>query len=436
MLSRHKRKEAFQMNEAKDILPLIGLLSEDIGSFEATYDEDYVFMEVQLVDRRKPCPYCKSNNIIIKENYSKTLNNSIIKHKCISIRLNYKRLICKDCKKSFFYDYKFSEEKARISNATKLAILDDLKEPLTYSQIAKDHNVSVNTVIGVFKTILYQKRLNLSEIICIDEFCFKHKGHTGIGKYPAVITNPLKPEIIDIVESRWKDVLFDYFNKVNYYERKAVKYFVSDMNETYRQLKKAFFHDALHVADRFHVIKAFNESITSIRTRIIKDELIRDKDYGYLKKNWKIFLMNRDELLKRRVTDEYGIISDPSVKLDACLRRYPQLQYAYTTKDEFVKAIKRPLLYKEAEDLLNFNIRKLENSLIKEMNKLGRTLRNWKIEIINGLTKNPYGIRISNGIAECMNNKIQTLIDSSYGLKSFELMRKRVLYIDRNKKKK
>lgn len=68
------------------------------------------------------------------------------------------------------------------------------------------------------------------------------------------------------------------------------------------------------------------------------------------------------------------------------------------------------------------------------MAKIGKTLANWKREIINGLTQNPYSIKISNAIAEATNNQIQTLIDICYGLPKFERMRKRVLYINRNQK--
>ena len=38
------------------------------------------------------------------------------------------------------------------------------------------------------------------------------------------------------------------------------------------------------------------------------------------------------------------------------------------------------------------------------MAKIGKTFTNWKREIINGITQNPYSINISNAIAETMNN--------------------------------
>ena len=182
-----------------------------------------------------------------------------------------------------------------------------------------------------------------------------------------------------------KDVLIDYFNKVKKPILYQVKYFVSDMNETYRIIKKIFFKD-------------------------------------------------RYDLSKIRKVDRYGIVTDPTVNLDRCLAKYSELYYAYWTKEEFRKETSHLLYYGKAMNVIDFYINKLLNSTIPEMVKVGKTLQNWRSEIINGITQNPYSIKISNAIAESTNNTIQTLIDLSYGLPDFKRMRKRVLYINRSKK--
>ncbi len=423
------------MFEAKDILPLIGIPETKIQFINTVYDDNEAIVRIELADIRGHCPKCGSTSIGIKDYYEVHINNSIIKHKKITVVIRVRRYRCQKCGKTFKQEYAFTEKGASISNAVKLAIIDDLKERLTNTQIARDHQVSDMTVLRIFdKAILPQEPLKLSEIICIDEFCYKHT-NGRFGKYPCVITNPINGKIIDIIESRWKEVLIDYFNKVKIPERHNVKYFVSDMNETYRQIKKIFFKDAIHIADRFHVIKAFNEAITLIRTRILKQEAYYDKqEYRYLKKNWKIFLKDRNELSKCKYVNKWGIVTDPTVALDRCLMKYPDLHYAYWTKEEFRRDTKKLMYYYKAEETINFYETKLNHSEIDEMAKIGKTFTNWKREIINGITQNPYSIKISNATAEAMNNNIQTLIDLCYGLPKFERMRKRVLYINRNQK--
>ena len=423
------------MFEAKDILPLLGIPGTKIKSIDTINDGNEAIIYVELEDLRGRCPNCGSTSIEIKDYYTVRINNSIIKHRHLIVEIRVRRYRCRKCGKSFKQEYDFSEKGSSISNAVKLAIIDDLKEKLTLTQIAKDHNVSDMTVLRIFDTaILPQFPLKLSEIICVDEFCYKHS-NCKEGKYPFVITNPINGKIIDIVYSRWKDILIDYFNKVKVPERYAVKYFVSDMNETYRQIRRIFFKDATHIAYRFHVVKMFNEAITQIRTRILKQEVYYDKqEYRYLKKNWKIFLKDRQDLMKQKYVDKWGIVSDPTVQLDKCLAKYPDLFYAYWTKEEFRRQTSKLMYYGKAEELINFYINKLDHSEIDEMRNIAKTFSNWKREIINGITQNPYSIKISNAIAESTNNQIQTLIDMCYGLPKFERMRKRVLLINRNQK--
>ena len=64
-------------------------------------------------------------------------------------------------------------------------------------------------------------------------------------------------------------------------------------------------------------------------------------------------------------------------------------------------------------------IEELLDSEIKESIKLGRTLNNWKEEIINS-----FEYKIDNGFVEGYNNKIKVTKRVSYGIKNFETLKK------------
>ena len=424
------------MNEAIDILTSLGIPGDKIQHYYVDNDEDILSFYVELKDLRPCCPLCGCTETRIKDYYVSKLRHSVFAHKKAYVFIRNRRYVCRRCGKSFKQNLSISEKGTSISNATKLAIIDELKTKKTVIDIARDRNVSTTTVRKLLDEVVkYQPQLPFPEVLCIDEFCYKHSAQKE-GKYPSVLSDPFTGDIIDIVYSRWKNVLIDYFNKVKVKDRLNVKYFISDMNETYRQIKKIFFKDAIHIVDRFHLIKAFNEAITRIRTRILKQEIYyNDEEYRFLKKNWKIFLMNRDKSEKKHYVNQYGVVTPLSAKIDYCLAKYPELHYAYWTKDEFLKETKKLMFYTKAEKIVNFFINKLEDNAIEEMRAIGRTFNNWKEEIINGLVRNPYGRRLTNAMAESNNNYIQTLIDASYGLPVFERMRKRILYINRNKNK-
>ncbi len=63
------------------------------------------------------------------------------------------------------------------------------------------------------------------------------------------------------------------------------------------------------------------------------------------------------------------------------------------------------------------------------LGKVGQSHRKWKAQIANGLSTNQGGRRLSNGIAECLNNQIKTIKKISNGCLNFERFRKRVLLI-------
>ena len=109
-----------------------------------------------------------------------------------------------------------AENHSSISNATKLAIIDDLKTKMTLLQIAKERDVSPTTVRKILDTaILYQSQLPFPEVICIDEFCYKHSA-TKEGKYPAVISNPFTGDIIDGLEGAVESYYFSNKNCENH----------------------------------------------------------------------------------------------------------------------------------------------------------------------------------------------------------------------------
>ena len=57
-------------------------------------------------------------------------------------------------------------------------------------------------------------------------------------------------------------------------------------------------------------------------------------------------------------------------------------------------------------------------------------------EIANGFIKNEYNLNITNAKAERMNRTIGDILRNAFGYKSFDRLRKRVLYIEREKSKK
>ena len=421
------------MQEPFEILSLLGIPLEKIKNYDCiNWDKKESEIVLELVDDRSACKYCNKTHLRIHGYYFVNINNSVIKGRFVNVRIRMRRYKCLSCGRTFKESFGFYKPYCKISRAVEILIKEDLKKKRTYSDIALDYGISVNRVIQLFDQIGRIPRLSLTSTICVDEFHFSNQTHPKL-KYPFVISDPFKSNIIDVIESRTAPYLNEYFKGLSTLERQKVKFFISDMNETYRNVKRVFFPDSIHVIDHFHIVKQFTEAIQKTRKNIMKSKKGENtKEYKFLKKYWKYFLVNRSRLKTFRTVDKYGVVQDWEIKIDAVLRQYPLLNAVYWAKEDFEREMLHKHYWNETDQALSFFIRRFENSLIDELVQIAKTLTNWKTEIINCYAKNINSFCLSNAIAEANNDNIQTLIDLSYGLGNFQRLRNRVLYINRN----
>lgn len=424
------------MIDSNDILTLLSIPSEDVLSSEIVKDtNDTTYIEIELKDNRPCCPFCFSNSIGIKDYYNVKINNNIIRKHKLFVEIRMRRYKCKSCCKTFKQPFSLYNKKSHISLRVKEIIQNMLLDPISMQYIAKETGVTRQTVINILDEMPDAQRLKLPSVLCIDEFHFSN-ANTKAGKYPSVISNPFKSEIIDIIESRRKPYLQRYFSSIPFKERKNVKYFISDMNETYRYVHDAFFYDSIHIVDHFHVVKLFTEAIQNVRVRIMKNQDKNTYAYKFLKKNWKLFLMNRYDLEKLTyVNNRTGVVHNYADKVYLVLKNYPELAEVYYAKDLFCYKTLKLKDYDETKKAIDFFINNFSKSTCVELTNIANTFSNWYEEIINAYSKNSFGVVLTNAIAESNNNYIQKLINISYGYTNFNRLRKRILYISSNRKR-
>lgn len=424
------------MIDSKDILTLLSIPSEEVLSSEIIKDTDNTtYVEIELKDNRPNCPFCFSDKISIKDYYNVKVNNNIIKKHKLFVNIRVRRYKCKACSKTFKQSFPLYKDKSHISSRVKDIVREMLLDPISMQYIAKEMNIDRKTVINILDEMPDAQRLKLPDVLCIDEFHFSN-ANSKAGKFPSVLSNPFKSEIIDIIESRRKPYLQRYFSSIPFKERKNVKYFISDMNETYRYVHDAFFNKSIYIVDHFHIVKLFTEAIQTVRVRIMKNHDKNTFAYKFLKKNWKLFLMNRYDLDKLTYTNERtGIVYNYTDKVYLVLKNYPELAEVYYAKDLFCNTTLKLKDYDETKKAIDFFINNFSKSTCAELTNIANTFSNWNEEIINAYSKNSFGVVLTNAIAESNNNYIQKLINISYGYTNFNRLRKRILYISSNRKR-
>lgn len=183
-----------------------------------------------LSNKISKCPYCNSQNI--KKNGTR---KSLIKIPKISeldsyLELEKQRYYCKNCKHTITSRTDIVDYRCRISNNTKMSIINYSSKIITHKDIAWIHNVSNMTIQRVNNKVYDGKKLYqhyLPECLCFDEFTYKKR----IMAFN--ICDAKTGKTFDLVEDRKLENLIKYFRYYTLECRQKVKYIVIDMYTPY-----------------------------------------------------------------------------------------------------------------------------------------------------------------------------------------------------------
>lgn len=413
-----------------NILTLLGFDMNDFIVEPLIEESEYeITIHATLKDNKeRMCPICKSKII-----YSKGLRETTIKHQCsniinkeIFVVLKKHRYKCLTCGSTFAQTTNFIDNRRTISNEIRWSIFADLKEFVSFSYVARRYKISISIVRKIFLEMIRIGRDRMPECLTIDE----KKFHSDEGKYACILGNAKTSSIVDVIASRQKDYLFNYFSKLSLLERNQVKFFSSDMYEGYRTIKRKFFPNAIHIIDHFHISKLFTETLQFIRKDYMNNYPKNTKEYNFIKKNWKLFLINpyskkASEL--RFIDKNNGVLYTLNEKIRVTIASHKYFLEIYDLYSDYCEYMDSTYTDKELKISLDFIINKAINSTNKYINKLGNTLLNFYDEILNFFTTTNIH-KISNGSAESLNNNIQQIINISRGIRSFTTFRFRLLY--------
>lgn len=388
----------------------------------------HIYLDIKFIS----CPKCGSINIKRHGYRIKHVIHSISTQEPCHIVFHASRFICADCNKTFLQANPFSEYLTRISYTTKLLILEDLKShTATYSSVAALYNVSSRAVMNIFDSYIHSTRSTLPEILCMDEIYTKNLTKR---KYCCVMLNFINQKLVDVVSSRHKYDLIDYFSRIPKKERENVKYVVIDMYVPYIVVAKSVFFDCKIAVDSFHVISHLNYAMDTIRLSIMNKfkkgkSPIKEADLYYymLKKFHYFFKKNFDDIYNGNIKinkirakwDKWEILKY-LLDIDKDLKAAYYLKAKY---QEFNATASYETCDNELLDLINGFL----NSPFKPFVEFGKLLSHFKEEI-----KNSFIVidnrRLSNGAMEGVNSRLKCLIKNANGYRNFSRFRNRCIY--------
>lgn len=344
------------------------------------------------------------------------------------LRLHKQRYLCKHCNKAFTLKTSVTDYGCFISKNTKWKIARDLKDKISEKDIAKNNNVSPNTVERVMDSYYNNLKLYkhyLPKVLSFDEF---KSVKSADGAMSFHICNGETGQTIDIVEDRRLFSLLKYFNYYDVKARHSVKYIIIDMYAPYVSLIKKMFPNAKIVIDSFHLVQLISRSLNKTRIRAMKKN---KKAYNKMKRYWKLILKSRDELdySKWKKFPCFSNLMTEKDVVDFILNQDTELRETYFKYQELLTAIKN----------------KDKNKFLQAINEVNELVSDYMKTSIKTLTEfkeniyNTFKTNYHNGFIEGNNNFIKVLKRIAFGFRSFRRFKARIMIckglIKMNKKK-
>jgi len=392
-------------NCIKNLLNLKGIIVKKIDNHEKNVE-----IHIELPVKEHSCPCCETKTTKIHDYYTQPITDIPIQFKPTKIIYKKRRYECPNCHKSFFEDNSIVNKYAR--KTTRLAgyIVNELRNLDSISNIAKKTNVDT-AYISRLLPYLAVTNTHLPRVLCIDEF----KGNSGHYKYQVALIDGETHDVVDILECRHKHALCEYFKKFPKEQLDNVKYFVTDLWETYKDISFTYFRKAKIIADHFHWARYACDFVNNIRIEVQKN--LPTKERKYFKHSRKLLLSRACNIKKDELKDELSYI---------LINYSEKLRIAYREKEEILDILHSTENSDAKIKKLGEWIKRNLESDIPQLKECAKTYQHWYTEIKNSLEV-PY----SNGATEGFNNKIKVLKRVCFGIRNFTNFKARIMLLNR-----
>ena len=413
------------MSELNHIIEMLELKDNNIKFYENCYHKEKIngithkIFEGVLTYQPICCDKC---GVLFDDKFEKHgFITSNIKIPDVSgfktiLRLKKQRYLCKHCDKAFTLRDNVTEYGCFISKNTKWKIANELRNKISEKDIAKNNNVSPNTVERImdsyYDTVKLYKHY-LPMILSFDEFKSVKSADDAMSFH---MCNGETGQTIDIVEDRKLLSLLKYFSYYSHRARNNVKFIVIDMYSPYVSLIQKMFPNAQIIIDSFHLIQLISRSLNKTRIKAMK---ANKAAYNKMKRYWKLILKDRSELdysKWKKFTCFHNLMTEIDV-VNYILDQDMELKETYYKYQELLQSIRE-----KDYDSFIYAITNVNNLISDYMKTSIKTLKEFKDKIHNTFNNNYH-----NGFIEGNNNFIKVLKRIAFGFRSFRRFKARIM---------
>ncbi len=371
----------------------------------------YLEGRIEFVVEQDPntlrCGHCGSRRIMRQGQVTRRLRATPVGGKPVVIILPIARLWCADCGKTRQAKVGFAEERRTYTRAFE-RYARELCRSMTIQDVANHLGISWDVIKEIQKRYLQKHfarpRLKGLKQIAIDEITIG-KGH----RYLTIVLDLDSGAVVFIGEGKGADSLDPFWKRLRA-SRARIEAVATDMSPAYTFAVAEHLPEAVHVFDRFHVVKLFNDKLADLRREVQRvTEKVEHKQI--LKGTLWLLLKNPENLDEGR--------NEPQ-RLEEALRINQPLATAYYMKED-LRQFWEQGGKRTAQRFLDDWIARAEQSGIRMLQKFAQTLRLHRKGLLAW-----YDYDISTGPLEGTNNKIKTMQRQAYGFRDQEFFRLKI----------
>jgi len=358
-----------------------------------------------IYTKKAKCPFCGQNTLRMKDKYIRKLNHESIGYRRTKLYLTACKYHCLSCNRYFNQRFPGILKYKRSTEGFRYEVFEKHNNGHTQSYLSKSLKIGSATVERWYHDYLAKKVSNFKNRSCprvigIDEHYFSRRYG-----YATTICDLSRHKVFDLTLGRSQKTLEHYFNKLN--GKESVQVVVMDLSDTYRNIVKEHFPNAMIVTDRFHVIRLINHHFLGVWANI---DPVGRKNRGLLS------LMRRH---RRNLKPEQIL------KLNRYFKERPEIKAIYDFKQSLCSLMMaKKKTAKQCRKLIPIfldYVARLKDSMLDLMVTLGKTLELWEREVVR-----MFRFTKSNGITEGFHNKMEMISRRAYGFRNFENYRLRV----------
>ena len=413
-------------------LTAIGIPMEEVRRYEVAQDGDAVVATAQIVPSQRVCPGCGCVGSKVKEYKTKTLKDLRTQGMRTVIELRLPRYACPSCGKTYTHELAIGSEGC-LTGQSIASMLSDFRKALTFSEIAERHDVAVNTVISIFDEKAPNLRQPIGRGLCIDEYS---NARGSFEKYSCILVDFETRKIVDIIKSRTKEYLRQYFFNQPKTQLSSVEFVITDMFDGYISIAREFMPQATIAIDPFHWMEYLTEAVQNIR-RDLEESAPILYDMAWMGRHWRLLTCAPENVPEGTMTLKSGMAITWRQRVERFVKQDGDLSYAYFLLQDFYrlsrrwdKAAKRYdwITYERARPVISRMITNMKNHGNPRLLECGKTWEHYQ-EYIENSFMTIDGRRLSNGPVEGINSRVKTMKKLYCGYRNKERFAERVILI-------